>query len=135
MEDQGKHFPKPTESRSPRYIVSYSGTRHVIGEQAAKYHAYRITTCCGFGIHVEREPVEATRDCSFCFAALELAEDIRGLFADGRNMIHLREAADRLGVSQEKVAAAVAGSQDLHWVSAYCHDQITTCRPAVQVAR
>ena len=106
--------------------------RHVIGEQAAKYHICRITTCCGFGIRIDQEPVAAARDCPFCFAFVELGEDICRLFEDKRKTIHMREAADRLHVSLEEIAIAVGGCPRLYWLSAYCCDQIGISRPAEQ---
>jgi hypothetical protein len=121
------------QAPTPDFIVSHSGMRHVVGEHAGKAHAGRITTCCRFGIRADQEPVEATRDCPWCFAFLELGEDICRLFGDERKVMHLREAADRLRVSQVEIAMAVAGCPRLDWVSAYGCDQFSMSRP-VQAA-
>jgi hypothetical protein len=81
---------------------------------------------------MDQEPVIAMRDCPFCFAFLELGEDIYRLFGDERKTMYVREAADRLRVSQEKIVIAVGGSPRLGWVSACCQDQISISRPAPQ---
>jgi hypothetical protein len=58
------------QSFSPQQtIVSYSGTRHVIGPPKSgvdKLHSGRIVALCGFAMRPDEGPLEAVQDCIFC---------------------------------------------------------------------
>jgi hypothetical protein len=58
----------------PETIVSYSGTRHIVGTplglRVIKSHALRVTCLCGFGVKPGDALQESTRDCVFCLAEL-----------------------------------------------------------------
>jgi hypothetical protein len=54
------------------YVISRSGTRHIVGRPRGGLHSGRISTLCEFGIRPDDVLEIAARDCEFCLQELEL---------------------------------------------------------------